>query len=34
MGDGLPNYRAGGDAGTVICLRTDCRWPGAPHHGR
>jgi hypothetical protein len=29
-----PNYRAGGDAGTLICLRIQRFFPGAPHHGR
>jgi hypothetical protein len=28
------NYRAGGDAGTVLCLRIRRFCPGAPQHGR
>ena len=30
---GEPNYRAGGDAGTVLCLHIRRPCPGAPHHG-
>ena len=29
----VPNYRAGGDAGTALCSCIQRLWPGAPHHG-